>query len=217
MIGTDRQQPQAHSSNTEELRHVFLLRVHELLQLGYQRMKAQAFAFREEPDITGELAREMNVALSEHDWGKSFWVRDEVPVNDGKRFGKHRNKIDIYVESSESAPRPQFSFEAKRLSHTKPAREYLGREGLGCFLEGDYAAEDSAAGMLGYIQSKLPQEWAQELEERLMAPDNPYRLTAEGYWRSHPFPRGPSHSYMSEHQRTVHGRIAIYHTLLVFH
>lgn len=218
MIGSKKQQVSSQSGNADDYRQVFLCRVHELLQRGYLRMNAPAFATEEETVITGELAKEMDAELDalEEEWGRFFRVENEKPVNDGKRQGKERKRIDVHVESSEHKPRRRFSFEAKRLAPKKPVRDYLGREGLGCFLRGEYSANDLDAGMLGCIQSGKPLDWANEIKGKLLHKGSRYSVLSEECWSPHVFPRGPAHSYVSTHKRRKLGRIDVYHTLLVF-
>lgn len=182
-------------------------------------MDAASLVRREEPELTGELAKEMDAVLrqSRKRWARFFNVHDEKPVNNGKSLGKHRRRIDIYVQSSEHRPRLQFSFEAKRLHNAASVGAYLGKEGLGNFLEGHKAAGEPEAGMLGCVQAGEPDEWAARLAARLQAPGNPHCVLEEGRWRPHRFARGPAHCYFTAHRRKVHVPIGIYHTLLVFH
>lgn len=212
-------QRQASSPDREVLRQVFLQRVHELLMLGYQRMEFTKFLTATEPVITGELAKEMNIALEclQEEWSCFFHVQEERYVNDGERLGYSRRRIDIHVLSGEHRPRLQFSFEAKRLHNTASVGVYLGEEGLGNLLEGHKAAAEPDAGMLGCVQVGEPAEWAARLEARLQAPGNPHCVLEEGRWRPHRFARGPAHCYYTAHRRKERGPIGIYHTLLVFH
>ena len=41
--------------------------------------------------------------------------------------------------------------------------KYLGRDGLGCFLSGDYRRDECEAGMLGYMRSMTPQHWNKKI------------------------------------------------------
>ena len=50
-------QPRGRSANTDEIRQVFVRRVHRLLKLGYDRLNVADFQAEEEPVITGELAQ----------------------------------------------------------------------------------------------------------------------------------------------------------------
>ncbi len=51
------------SENTGDFRSVFVARVHEVIEEGYQRLSASELAAEEEPSITGELVRSMKIFL----------------------------------------------------------------------------------------------------------------------------------------------------------
>lgn len=124
--------------------------------MGYDRMESSKFASSEEEDITGQLTNSMQEALQSDSaprWCSNFWANDEVRVNDSSRLGKSRLRLDIEIVQHQRGRRPKLRFEAKRLIGNDGAREYLGPKGLGCFLDGGYAKEDSIVGMLGYIQN----------------------------------------------------------------
>jgi len=209
------------SANTPDLRRVFVVRIHQLLEMGYRRMEAKFFASQEEPVITGELAREMNAVIDDTrspKWTRSFEAQDEQPINDGKRKGKSRKRIDIGIRSSSACPRSHFSFEAKRLGRKNPLRLYLGEEGLQCFLRGEYAAEERDAGMLGYVQSGTEEAWAQSLQKELQESGAMHSVCDEIFGARHRFTAGPAHTYHSRHaRRSPRAPIDIFHTFLLFH
>jgi hypothetical protein len=212
--------PASSSANAQDYRAAFLAHVHELLLLGYARMDARSFADEQEPVITGELVKAMNEVVD--DEGSADWVRylhpsEEPPVNSGSRRGKGRKRIDIRVDSSERRPRQRFSFEAKRLGNGHSVKKYLGPEGLGCFLDGHYAASDGEAGMLGYVQSGIPEEWADQIRRSVEVQGNPYLLAHGGRWQPVRFPGVTASMYVSVHvRRNLNTQIEIYHTFLVF-
>lgn len=110
---------------------------------------------------------------------------------------------NIVVERSGVNPRPQFHFEAKRLYRSDSLAEYVGDDGMGCFLSGKYAKDEPDAGMIGYIQSETPEVWAARLRCRL----------ADASWTEHAFDASFSHSYRSAHLRA--GRsFELFHVLL---
>jgi hypothetical protein len=162
----------------------------------------------------------MNAAIDDAGspaWAHHFQVEDEQPVNDGIRKGKHRKRIDIGVRSSKPRPRNHFSFEAKVLSQKHPLRDYLGVEGLQCFLRGDYARDEEDAGMLGYVQQGTEEEWAQRLQKELCEAGDEHSVCDGCFGSEHRFRTGPSHTYHSRHLRTTPARrIDIFHTLLSF-
>jgi hypothetical protein len=209
------------SANTPDLRRVFVARVHQLLALGYRRMDAKPFGFQEEPVITGELARAMNAAIDDDGsplWTHDFSVQDEQTINDGTLKGKHRKRIDIGVRSSRPRPRNHFSFEAKLLSDKHPLRDYLGDNGLGRFLRGQYAKEDKDAGMLGYVQSESEGEWAQRLQIELQSREVEHSVCEGCCGVKHRFRSGPTYTYLSRHSRdAMNSPIDVYHTFLLFH
>jgi len=206
--------------NTDELRRVFVARVHQLLELGYRRIKVEELASQAEPVITGELARAMNAAIDDDEspkWTHNFQVEDEQPVNNGIRKGKYRKRIDIGIRSSSPRPRHHFSFEAKLLGQKNPLRNYLGAEGLQCFLRGEYAADEKDAGMLGYVQSGTEAQWAQVLSNEFRVAGARHGVCDDCSGLEHRFKAGPAHTYHSQHFRPNLGeRIDIFHTFLSF-
>lgn len=212
--------PHGCSDNTDELRRVFIWRVHQLLKLGYDRLNAAQFQAAEERDISGELVHAMEQVCDDpksEDWISHFDPHDDPPVHDSKRKGKRRCKVDIKVVSLQYRPRQRFSFEAKRLRNSRSVKAYLGREGLGCFLRGDYARNADAAGMLGYVQSGDLQDWASKIKTTLAKSPRRYYLRKINDWLQQDLKANIHHVYRSNHDRnrSLHP-IDIYHTLLVF-
>ena len=215
-----RLQPGDTSDNSAELREVFVRRVHRLIQLGYERLTPAAYAKTQEPAITGELVDAIDGVLSDcaEDWMIAFSVHDDPPVNDGRRKGKQRKRVDLRIDSGSFRPRARFRFEAKRLGKGHPVTVYLGSEGLGCFLRGDYAREEDHAGMLGYVQSGELDRWGEKIAAALNQAATKYDVDLS-------LPFGPialssTHSlrsYQSKHKRsTVRRRILIDHILMWF-
>lgn len=209
------------SSNVGELREVFVRRVHQLLQLGYERLTPGNYAKEEEPAITGFLAEAIDRVLCDRTapWMSCFSVHDDPPVNDGRRKGKQRKRVDLRIDSGRFKPRARFRFEAKRLSKRHPVRIYLGREGLGCFLRGDYAREDNEAGMLGYVQSGNLEEWSAKIGYELNRTSVKYAFDTTFRFSAHlKLSTESLGTYRSRHNRSSVGRsIRIVHTLLKLH
>jgi hypothetical protein len=194
-------------------------RVHQLLELAYRRINPTAFANYQETAITGELVRMMDEVID--DPASPRWVRhlsahDDPPVNAPGRLGRSRKRLDIKIVSAQRSPRNRFSFEAKRLGKDNPVRNYLGDEGLGCFLSGDYAREEDEAGMLGYLQSGTADGWAPQIRDSMAINAKDFMLVQHGAWKHQPWRHGPQHTYITRHSRKNAARnIDIYHTLLV--
>jgi len=219
VIRSGRSRNQTSSQQSNDYRLVFLTHVHQLLNLGYNRMKKYDYSNQEETAITGDLVKYIDEVLDyrEHGWMQRYSVHDDPAVNDGRRKGSSRKRIDIRIDSSVTIPRTRFSFEAKRLNKTHSVSVYLGLEGLGCFLGGEYAAHDDSAGMLGYIQAGTVLKWAQKIEDKLAKEHTKYMVLKDAFFRRHAFKNGPSDIYHSGHARSSgKGDIENYHTLLVF-
>jgi hypothetical protein len=207
---------------------LFLERVHLLLQIGYSRMNPADFSTTTEPDISGEIRRHIREFLDAgplESWMKYFTPLNEDPVDESpqlfkknRRTGEGRRLLDLHVECSERYPRTRFVFEAKRLHRSGAAAVYLSKEGLGRFVAGHYAGNDFAAGMLGFVQTGRPDDWANEIESKLKQGLRTYCVSGGRCWERISMKRGPEHTYRSDHYRAALGiPIAIYHTLLVFH
>ena len=207
------------SDNTPDYRQTALVRVHQLLRLGYERLDRSACRAAHEENISGDLADAIDRVLDggARPWMDFFAVYNEAPVRDPRRKGKRRRKVDIRIDSAESRPRTRFAFEAKRLGDRHGVREYLGEDGLGRFLRGDYAANEDLGGMLGYVQSGAPIRWAGRIAQSLTDRSKDYYVVEGGNWQSSRLVDGLEHTYRSTHSRQrVRRPIDIYHTLLDF-
>lgn len=208
------------SANSILLRTVFVRRVHELVLLGYARMNRYAYSKAQEPVITGDLVNAIDSVLSERiePWMSMFSVHDDPPINDGKRKGKRRRRVDLRLDSGEFIPRARFQFECKRLGRRHTVKIYLGSEGLGCFLRGDYATEDDQAGMIGYVQSGSLGDWGTRIEKELMKTPDVYAMVPKTEFVAGMRRSTICHKYHSQHHRTTLGRvIMIDHVLLSFY
>ncbi len=220
MMHSSRFQPGRSSNNSAYLRRVFVRRVHQLVLLGYNRLTPPVYVRAEEPEITGDLVEAIGAVLSERrePWMTVFSVHDDAPVNDGRRKGKRRKRVDLRIDSGAFRPRARFQFESKRLGKRHPVRIYLGVEGLGRFLRGEYAKEEYQAGMIGYVQSGNLDDWGNRIAREFATtpalygvdPATPFSLRAK--------PSAGSRAYHSRHHRTTVGRpILIDHILLTFY
>ena len=188
--------------------------------MGYARMNAASFQTEEEPVITGELVLAMNATIESSDspsWAIRLVVLDDPPVNAPGRTGKRRRRVDIEVVRTQPGKRPRLQFEAKRLHTNRCVAKYLGGDGMGRFLTGDYAAGHDAAGMLGYVQAGEPCDWADQIENNLRENRKRYSLTDNGDFQPQHLTPSLDHTYRSKHDRATVGKpITIFHTLLRF-
>lgn len=195
----------------------FIKDVHCILARGFQQLAGTSLAGCDEPAMTGALVKVTRNFLESDEcpprWRRAYHVNDEVPINDQLLpKGMSRPRIDIEFIRIGSRQRPAFHFEAKRLRGTGSLSEYIGEDGLGCFLTGKYSRQQGHAGMLGYVESDAPQEWAHRLRGALREHDS---ILLEGdFWKQEFLP-DLEHCYSTRHTRPDVGQaIGIYHTLL---
>jgi len=207
------------SDNKPVYRTSFVSRSHRVLKMGYDHLDAASLASSEEEDITGELTRAMQEAVEDREapgWAKNFWPSEEVRVQEDGRRGKRRRRIDIEIVQHQAGPRPRFRFEAKRLHSSASQQEYLGNDGMGCFLDGRYAREDDVAGMLGYIQQGSVDSHAAALQSALEGDPSMYAVVEDELWAAVSIVEGLS-TYRSAHRRPKPlTQIVLLHSLLAF-
>lgn len=209
------------STNAIEYRAIFVRRVHQLVRLGYERLHAANHSRAQEPAITGDLHAAIDNVLDSptEDWMRLYSVHDDPAEDDGQRKGKKRKRIDLRIDSAFNAPRTRFRFEAKRLGKRHSVAMYLGSEGLGCFLHGDYARGEDHAGMLGYVQSADVEDWAEKLKAEFDRVPAEYSFDVSASFRAITLEVSVGRRcYQSKHSRSAVGRdITIDHILLQFH
>ena len=205
---------------TAVYQEAFVRRCHELLAMGYARLDAASFRSEEETVITGELGLAITEMLESADappWAQHFAASEEQPVNAPGRSGKRRRRVDIEVIKTQRGRRPRMQFEAKRLHDSGSVSEYLGADGLGLFLAGEYAAAHPDAGMLGYVQMGGSADWADKIGSRLNGDCGRYKVTGGGAFRQHHLTPLLESTYRSQHNRRSTGNpITIFHTFLRF-
>ncbi len=207
------------SGNKAIYRASFVRHSHQILKMGYELLDPASYAGHEEEDITGELVRSMQDALQNchaPQWAKNFWTVEETRVHDPTRLGKRRRRIDIEILRSQQGPRPRLRLEAKRLHDAASRREYLGHDGLGCFLDGRYAKEDDIAGMLGYVQAESIDFHAEELERAMARDLEEYAVETDGQWKPRKIVKDLASFETRHRRRDAIPAITLLHTLLLF-
>lgn len=220
-IGTRSTKPSVVSVDSEEYYKCFRRNVFKLVKMGYDRLDAVSFKDSEEPDITGELVKQIREVIQERsapDWAWNFAVHDDPPVNVPGRLGKRRSRLDIELELTGRGPHPCYPFEAKRLSgKTFGPQKYIGQGGLQDFLCGKYASKQPEAGMLGYVQSDNEEEWAIKIKRQFNRAIPSMHICHGGNWCIAKEVDSFSHCYRSKHNRLSIGKpITVYHLLLLF-
>lgn len=172
--------PDAARQPTRQLyRTSFVSNCLRLLARAHIRLDLPSLRDEQEPAITDRLIREM-IGLVE-DESAPAWMRYLIPLEDPPqdspdRFGKAQRRIDIEFILVHRGPRPRFHLEAKRLYRSYSVREYLGPEGLELFVLGEYAGNQDAGGMLGYVQTEQTADWEARIEQGLGASRQRLRL-----------------------------------------
>lgn len=196
----------------------FVREVHLLLAAGHARLAHASLAHHEETVITEKLVTEMRGVIEGPRcprWAARFSIHEEAPLSGGSARGKARRRIDIEVERTLAGPRPRFQLEAKRLCRSDSVAEYLGADGLGCFIGGAYAATHLSAGMVGYVQTATPSSWATKVSKGLGRHRAKHRLPKNGnVWQPATFPGCITITFRSTHARET-APIDIFHTFLV--
>lgn len=199
----------------------FIRRCHQLLASGYAELSVAALHAEQEPAITGELVRAMKSVQGRPDaprWMVYLYIADDPPVNAPGRLGKSRRRVDIEFERPERGLRPRFQCEAKRLHRGDSLEKYLGEDGLGRFLAGDYSRDQDVAGMLGYVQTRSIEAWGNDLRAALEKDSAHHEISSSEPLVSAILDAQPITTWLSEHRRLSVGRpLAIYHSLLLFH
>jgi len=191
---------------TSEFQEAFIFNAHQILIEGYRRLEDPAsYHGSEEDEITENLVDAMmeHIGSRPDSWIKMYQVREQAPVRTPGRTGKRCPKVDLELVAFSGVGIVRFSWEAKRLVRNNSVGIYLGTEGLGCFLSGQYARDCSFGGMLGYAQTSREAPWITIIGGRIPI---------------EPAPRAfPSSTCISRHDRlSPLPRITIYHTILQF-
>jgi hypothetical protein len=209
------------SGNRDTYLDTFLIDAHRLLVLGYARIRPEERQTTEEEIITEDLVKAINDLIEGSEgkrWMQRYIATDNLPVSSPHRKGKRRPRVDIEIVQLRGR-RPRFHFESKRLGkrpHT--VAEYLGKDGLGCFLDAQYARESEHGGMLGYVQAGSCDKWANQIKESLLKNRQGYKIFRSTSWEPYRIIEELQYTYRTQHDRPSLGRpIRVYHTLLLFY
>ncbi|MGO8673216.1 MAG: hypothetical protein ACLQVD_17890 [Capsulimonadaceae bacterium] len=198
----------------------FVRRCHQWLFAGYAALGGDQLCEKEEPAITGKLVASMEAVQESSqapEWMPDMQVYDDPPENVAGREGKNRPRVDIRFRSIGHGNAYRLCVEAKRLCDGASMREYLGADGLGKFLVGDYGGKDRYGGMLGYVQTDNVDEWLTRLAAAFAKKKVSLLVTGDGDITRDVLVAELPHTQRSIHDRTSIGRpITIFHTFLMF-
>jgi hypothetical protein len=177
-------------------------------------------ADEEETTITGRLCEAIEVFLREPSgpaWRDFLFLAEDPPVNDSGKTGKRRDRVDVEIATT-SWPRPVFSFEAKPLRDSHSVANYVGPDGMGCFVRGQYASDFDFGGILGYVCSRSVDTWITAIESKLDEKRATLGLHAtEAVWVTEPDVRSLSDTRRSRHERAGRCPIDLYHSFIMCH
>ena len=207
------------SSNFPSWKVAFRKNAHRLISIGYSAGHAKITTNEhKEEHITEFIVCGIKDWMRGSDcpsWCKYYSVHEEAPVSGKGSHGKSRPRTDIFIELGSYRERPEYVFEAKRLrANGFEAGKYTGRDGMGCFTEGIYAAEYDEAAMLGYVQSDTLIEWKMRVKKSIIKNASSLYLQSAQYDET-VIPGFPL-EWVSEHARIkdIGKSIRIYHVLL---
>lgn len=203
-------------SKADTYRDAFVTHVHILLWMGYSRLKRSTLPNLDEPAISGLICKNIEAVFDDAEspgWVNNYDVHDDPPVHDPKRLGKHRRRVDLKLKSRRIRPRLRFCFEAKPMNSSSGVSDYLGKDGLGRFLDGSYSSDQPIAGMIAYVQVEDCDRWCSQIAAKLDA--NVHKLGRGGLWTATAIMTDLTHTYRTIHKRPNRlTNIAIIHTLL---
>jgi hypothetical protein len=198
----------------QSYREVFRRDVFELLHAGFEGAKSLLSSDDEETVISSRLVDAIEDYLqTAPERFDRYHAQAEHLVRSDSRLGRWRRRIDIYIAGGLDK-RASFSFEAKRLKLPgHPVGAYVGPDGLELFVEEEYAAEESEAGLIGYIQSDSAEVWFERVATALQADKSGRLRVIEGLAE---FPVDPRLSPIgrSKHLRPSRGALLLYHVFL---
>ena len=197
----------------------FRLHAHLLLAWGYEQAKLQ-FNTEDEEEITDILYQNIHylLLLEQEGWMANYAVKNEDPISGGKHKGKSRREIDLVIEFT-GRGRPQYIFEAKVLNWRKSYQRtdnYINKDGMGRFMEGEYAdytAHFPEVGMIGYVLSDSIQDWYKRLQTGIDQNKNQLQLCRpqENVYICDAF----LYEWISEHNRDSSALSLIIHHMLL--
>lgn len=190
---------------------------HQLLAWGYQDVLPQINCNLTEEEITGIIVEAIEKRLDDPSTPEKFdrySIDEEKPISVEGRKGKKRRRLDLVVVSGHSRPRPKYIFEAKRLrKNGYPISEYVGKDGLQCYIKGIYASQYPEAAMVGYIQSDAAIYWENKLKRRFNHDPNNDLCIKQILQKTQVITSLPD-AWVSEHERVVSASITVYHIFL---
>ena len=200
-------------AKSDEYFQTFIEQVHQLVWHGYSQLEHSTLSSLHEPAISGQICEQIEKYMDDPKapvWVTDYEIHDDPPVHDKNRDGKNRRRVDIKLASRRTRPRTRFCFEAKCLNRKSGVADYLGKDGLGQFISGSYAAAENHAGMLAYAQTEDCLTWCGKIERKV--DKKKHKLDGVGHWQPISITVGSQHCY-----RTIHTRSRTLPNIVVLH
>ena len=206
--------PEQSMHDWEPYFQAYLKDIHQILMWGYEGARTKIMPDDDEPVITGYIVAAMVDKLQEpstSDYYDRYEPHENMPVNTDGRTGKNRSLPDIVIRCKGIRPWLEFFIEAKRLkSNGFPIGEYIGKDGLQCYLRGDYAVDNEIAAMVAYIQSDTPLRWFDQLNHRFVSDKDGMLAIKSSLTHISVIPE-LHHEWISEHNRYCNRTIKLLH------
>ena len=194
----------------------FVPEILELVLATWEKLKLHRDV-RLEPRITNLLNRAIEEEYTRE--GKAWYVHPEIKEADPVT-GKEISRTDIRLyHRGIPGQKLYFALEAKRLHVESSDRtrggygEYVGADGMMCFITGKYSEAAPAGGMLGYVMDGNLERAAHGIGEAIGSRSADLKLVAGSQYRASKLM--PLHPWNGEtHHRRRSGLFAMYHVLL---
>ncbi|HYU31959.1 MAG TPA: hypothetical protein VEW48_07335 [Thermoanaerobaculia bacterium] len=191
---------------------------HQLLAWAHADARPALHDDLDEPSLTGLLGEKMKVRLAAPETPQAYdyyAIGDQEPVSPSGQMGNDRLRLDLCIIRTGVKPRLRYIVEAKRLrTGGFPIGRYVGRSGIGDFLECRYGAGCPEAAMIGLVQNKDAVYWQRELHRSFDAESAAGHLAVlEGLAPVHILESLPN-ELQSVHRRTDTTPIRLFHIFL---
>jgi hypothetical protein len=194
----------------------FVPEILELLLATWEKLQLPRDV-RLEPRITNLFNREIEDEYTRQ--GKAWYVHPEIKAAN-PTTGKEVSRTDIRLYHREvPGQKLYFALEAKRLHTESDGRtrrgygEYVGNDGMMCFITGKYADLAPACGMLGYVMDGDLDLAAQGVANAIHDAAAQLRVVSDGEYKSSKLM--PKHPWNGETQHTRNtGLLSMFHLLL---
>lgn len=141
---------------------------HKLIYIGYQFSLSQLEVGKryEEPDITGFIRQGIRDYVFTRPGFDGFHSEENRPEISKNRIGKQRKMPDLVIQYT-AYPRLELVCEAKRLNKNSGRKDYVDSDGMGCFIGGLYAIDQTETAMIGYVETESVSDWKDTLWQHI--------------------------------------------------